>query len=225
MLNYRVVACALVISTVSGLSACKSKPHATSSEQKPNQVQLASSKAPELSDEKSCQDFVQKFYDWRVSLLGDLFCSHSLKGTLASEEEIHEQEEECRVASAYRNAEKLSLNQVLSPKLVHYLKREDAEQAKEEDAGLDFDPYLNTQDPSPKFVVDSVNVKGNRCDAVVHGYDILGKQREKVMPELSKTNGRWTIENFHYEYDGKDGNPPLNNDLIHMIREYVGEVK
>ena len=71
--------------------------------------------------------------------LVDMFCSNSLKGTHASQEAINNQDEECRVASAYRNAEKLSEDRGLSTKLLHYLQRYEAEQAKEEDAGLDFD--------------------------------------------------------------------------------------
>ncbi len=157
-------------------------------------------------------------------MIDDIFCSHSLKGPHASQEAIDAQEEECRIASAYRNAEKLSLDQVLTPRLQHYLKQEEAVQAKEKDAGLDFDPYLNTQDPSPKFVVDDVHVNGNRCDAIVHGYD-QGAQREEVMPELSKTEDRWIIENFHYKFDYNDGKPARGDDLIHLIRQYVGEVK
>ena len=224
MLSYRVIAFALVVSTVLNLSACKSKPHALFSEQESDRLQSASSKVPESSDEYSCRATVQKFYDWRASLNVDMFCSNSLKGTHASQEAINDQEEECRIASAYRNAEKLSLNQVLSPKLVHYLGREEAVQAKEEDPGLDFDPYLNTQDPSPKLIVDSVRVNGNRCDAVVHGSN-QGERREEVMPELSKRNGRWIFENFHYKFDYHNGKPPQDDDLIHMLREYVGEVK
>jgi hypothetical protein len=187
-------------------------------------VQFVNSKAPESPDEKSCRAFVQNFYDWRISLIVDMFCSNSLKGTHASQEAINSQEEECRVASAYRNTVKLSLDQVLSPKLLHYLEREEAVQAKEEDAGLDFDPYLNTQDPSPKFVVDSVRIDSNHCDAIVHGYD-QGEKREEVMPKLSETNGRWIIEDFHYKFNQNDGKPPQNDDLIHMIREYIGELK
>lgn len=224
MLNYRVVICALAVSALLILSACKSKPDTFSSPRKPNQAQSVSSNHPESSDEQSCRVFVQKFYDWQISQMVGGFCSHSLKGTSATQQAIDIEEEECRVASAYRNAEKLDLKQVLSPRLQHYLDRLEAVQAKEQDAGLDFDPFLNTQDPSPKFVVDSVRINRNRCDAIVHGYD-QGEQREEVMPELSKASGHWIIENFHYAIDQNDRRPTANDDLIHMIREYIGEVK
>lgn len=220
MFKHRVVMYALVASTVLNLSACKSK---TQSTQTPNPVQSVDSRVPARSDEESCRTFLQKFYDWRTSLMVDMFCSHLLKGTSATQEAINREEEECRVASAYRGAERLSLNQVLSTELQHYIEREEAVKARDNDPGLDFDPYLNTQDPSPRFVVDSVQISGNRCDAIVHGYD-EGQQREEVMPELSRTGTGWIIKNFHYRFEYEDGKPAQNDDLIHMIRKYVGEV-
>ncbi len=175
-------------------------------------------------DEATCRAFVQKFYDWRVSLLIDMFCPNPLKGTAADQEAIRTADEECKAVSTYRNAEKLSLDQVLSPKLLQYLKREEAMQKKEGDAGLDFDPYLNTQDPSPKYVVGSIRVKDAHCDAVVHGYDQGGRQRDEIMPELAKISGRWYFENFHYHFESEPGQPAQNDDLVHMIREYLGDI-
>jgi hypothetical protein len=119
MHNYRVVTCALVVGTVLDMAACKPKPHAALSEQKSNQVHGVNPKAPDSPDEKSCRVFVQRFYDWRVSLNVDMFCSNSLKGSRASQEAIEAQEEECGIASLNRHAEKLGLNKVLSRKLLH----------------------------------------------------------------------------------------------------------
>ena len=82
---------------------------------------------------------------------------------------------------------------------------------------------MNTQDSSPKFVVNNVRIGGKRCDAIVHGYD-QGEQREQVMPELSKINGRRTIADFRYKFDQNEVKPYQNDDLIYMIREYIGEV-
>ena len=223
MVSSKALALAVVLGTVLNLSACRRNPPSASSEPKPDQIQPASKNGSESPDQKSCRAFVQKFYDWRVSLLIDTFCPNPLKGTAADQEAISRADEECTVVSSYRNAEKLNPSRVLSPRLQHYLKRE-AQAQGPDDPGLDFDPYLNTQDPSPRYLVDSVRVDGNRCDAVVHGYD-EGQQREEVMPELFRANGRWLIENFHYKFNYNDGKPPQDDDLIHMIREYIGEVK
>lgn len=219
MTGYKAAAYAVLLSTALDISACRSKHGVPPVETKP--ANNVSSTKPESPDEKSCHAFVQKFYDWQISQLIGMFCQHALKGSNASQEAIDSEEEQCRVASAYRSAAKLNLHRVLSPELQRYLNQEEAIQAKEEDAGLDFDPFLNTQDPSPQFIVDRVHVSGNRCDAVVHGYD-SGKQREEVMPELSRSSGRWVIVNFHYKVDLGDGKPPFDDDLIHMLREYIG---
>lgn len=223
MFNDRVPAWLIVLCMLWSVPTCKAKSQTPSPESRPNQAQREGQKNSESPDEKSCRVFVQKFYDWRVSLLISMFCPNPLKGTAADQESIDRANQECKVVSEYRNAEKLSLDQVLAPKLRHYLKLEEKAQGND-DPGLDFDPYLNTQDSSPKFVVDNVRITGNRCDAVVHGYDD-GQPREEVMPELSKTNGRWIIENFHYKFDQDGGKPPRVDDLIHMIREYIGEIK
>jgi len=222
-----IIAIFCTLLAVLAISSCrKAHPAAENTVQKQAKAAQTVPVRALSKDEQSCKEFVQKFYNWQVSLLvDDLFCRDSLKGTRASQEAIQEDEEECKVASAFRNAEKLSIEKEVSPKILHYLKLEEDEQKKEEDPGLDFDPYLNTQDPSPKFVVDSVQVNNNRCDALVHGYDIRGQKREEIMPELSKKNGDWIIENFHYKFDMNDGKPPQDDNLIHMLREYLGEEK
>jgi hypothetical protein len=67
--------------------------------------------------------------------------------------------------------------------------------------GLDFDPFLNSQDPSERFVVESVVMKGAGCWVKVRGISKRQAQ-ETVVPEVACTNGRCQFVNFHYEYDG-----------------------
>ena len=70
---------------------------------------------------------------------------------------------------------------------------------KDEIVGLDFDPFLNTQDPSPRYVLGNVTAKDDKCSAEIFG--VTGGKREKdvsVLPELAFTNGHWIFENFHY---------------------------
>ena len=107
--------------------------------------------------------------------------------------------ESCKEAAKLGSVEKMSIEQVLSPKLKKLLDEDQAATAKEDGVGyLDFDPYLASQDPSPKFVVESVQVKNRRCDALVNGIQD-GKKEEKVMPELAKTGEKWRFVNFHYD--------------------------
>lgn len=218
MIQCKVLVSVLIVSLVTGLMGCRPKPSETA--QKPAALKTVDTKNSAMNEDESCRAFVQKFYDWRISQILDLFCAHTLRGTSATQESIDAEEAECRTASAYRNAEQLKATEVLSPALRHYLEMEKREQTKNADAGLDFDPYLNSQDPSPKYVVDHVQVQGNRCDAVVHGSD-QGARREEVMPELSRQNGQWMIENFHYKYDLNDGKGMRDNDLIQMIKDYL----
>ena len=70
----------------------------------------------------------------------------------------------------------------------------------EGDAWLDFDPILNTQDPSYKYAIGHVSVKGNRCWADVYAATKSQRSRSmNVRPELLfDQNGRWRLYDFHY---------------------------
>jgi hypothetical protein len=123
-----------------------------------------------LNRVKSCRDFVQGFYDWYVK------------------------EGQSTFELALKNR-----SSALSPELLHALREDYAAQAKdpEEIVGLDGDPFLNSQDPSERFVVGDAKLVGDKCLAVVRGVS-SGKKREYVEPELVRKNGRWVFVNFHY---------------------------
>jgi Protein of unknown function (DUF3828) len=162
-------------------------------------------------DEQSCQEFVQKFYDWYVFNMHDGWCKQS-----------HDAES-CKEASDFHSVPAMSLKHVQSPSLTRLLDKFKAAQG-EDDPGLDFDYYLNTQDGSGKFEVESVQVKNNQCNAVVNGI-AGGQKRERVLPELVKTDGKWLFVNFYYKFDMGDGKPVDDDDLVHMLKEYIGEEK
>jgi hypothetical protein len=130
-------------------------------------------------DEPSCRDFVQQFYDWYVSRV-----------------ELHLRS---RLAGPPSNDVLRFRPQALSAELLQLLKDDIAAQAKVKDelVGLDFDPFLNSQDVISKFEVASVRVKDGRCNAVVNGIE-GGKKQELVMPELTASGGTWVFINFHY---------------------------
>jgi len=154
--------------------------------------------APQASqpskDEQSCRDFVQQFYDWYLSF-------NTSKGKLPangpSEEDV------------------LRLRpQVLSPDLLRMLK-EDLEASKkspDDVEGLDFDPFRDTQDPSPKIKVERVTAAGGHCNAVVYGIR-GGKKQEKVKPELAQGANGWVFVNFHY-----DSETPKDDNLIDILK-------
>lgn len=126
---------------------------------------------------RSCRVFVQRFYKWYVP--------QALKeGKMSASDR----------ALKYKGS-------AFSPGLLRALK-EDSEaqaEAKGELVGLDFDPFLNTQDPSPQYAVGNVTLKGESCWANVNSVS-SGKNGAKgdVVPELVIHKGHWVFVNFHY---------------------------
>jgi len=124
--------------------------------------------------------FVQNFYDWYENPARS--SADSRVGHLSSEDVIQ-------------------LKPGLFSDVLLNLLQEDREaqaKAKDDIVGLDFDPFFNSQDPSPKFTVQSVHINGDHCRAVVRGVD-AGQLREDVEPELRAEAGRWVFVNFHYD--------------------------
>jgi hypothetical protein len=140
---------------------------------------LCAQDAEQRRSEQSCRNFVQEFYTWYVT-----------------QEIAHEKS---RTAGPPSNEVLRSRPQVLSAELAQALQKESTAQARATDARsvLDFDPFLNSQDPSPKFVVASAALKDGRCRAVVNGI-AYGKRQERVVPELTAEGTSWVFVNFHY---------------------------
>jgi len=152
----------------------------------------------ETEREKSCREFVQSFYDWYESPV-ERDPQHP-SGTLDMDDVIR------------------SRGQVLSGQLYTLLKAErDAQARAHELVGLDFDPFFNSQDPSSKFLVESVDVQLDHCNAVVNGVEGTQK-RELVKPELVAIGESWAFVNFHYHFDFADKHPPQSDDLIHVLK-------
>ncbi|MGO9434537.1 MAG: hypothetical protein ACLP00_09590 [Terracidiphilus sp.] len=111
--------------------------------------------------------------------------------------------------------------QVLSPELLGLLKDDLAASRSnsEEIVGLDWDPFLATQDPSPKFEVENVSLKAGHCFAVVNGIE-HGKRQESVSPELVQSGETWIFVNFHYK-----GQSPQDENLIGTLKHLRDERK
>jgi len=211
---FMIVLCGIV--AVGLFTACK-KHEKTSNDtgQQPNiatQTEAQSTSQHAMNaEEQSCTVFVQNFYDWYV-----------LKGVLDDCNRTHDAES-CKTVASSHVVTTMSLKQALSPKLKGLLDKYEVVQTKNSDVGLDFDEFLNSQDPSPKFEVESVQVKDGHCDAVVNGIQDEQK-RERIGPELVKSEGHWMFVNFHYYSD--DGNKRRSTgDLIRMLKDYFEEMK
>jgi hypothetical protein len=131
----------------------------------------------------SPQFFMQQFYDWYVPLA--LKASAKPAWTLAMSEK----------------------GAIFDPDLARALKTDAEAQDKVvgEIVGLDFDPFLASQDPDRKYVVGSVARKGDRYWADVYGLS-SGKMRARpdVIVELQEKDAKWIIVDFHYPGGGKD---------------------
>ncbi len=143
------------------------------------------------ADERSCRAFVQEFYDWYTPIAAS---------------------EKYRLTVSLRTR-RLSFD----PELWRMLVADDTAQSKaDEIVGLDFDPILNTQDPSSKFVVKRASVKSGRCNAAVVGMN-QGVEDEHVAPELILSNGRWVFVNFHYQ-SWVTGKLERSGDLVRALK-------
>jgi len=131
----------------------------------------------EQDTQEYCRKFVQAFYDWYLS-------KDAASGNLSTPS---------MDAVLKRKAN------VLSPELYRRLKEDSDAQEKcqGEICGLDFDPFLNSQDASLHFKAVIVTRKGSSYWVDVFGIE-SGKRREHVIPELMQENGHWIFMNFHY---------------------------
>ena len=150
---------------------------------------------------QSCRQFAQGFYDWYVP--------NALKKS---------------ESSAWDLALK-GKNSVFSPDLVRALQEDSRAQEKAggDIVGLDFDPFLNTQDPRQKYVLGDVTVNDDSCRVPVHG-ESTGKRIPKpdVTAELRRENGKWLFVNFHYGKSQWSADENLV-DILKKLREDRGQ--
>lgn len=149
-----------------------------------------------VASPKSCQSFVQEFYDWYLP----------------------------KARSLDINSLDLALRQrasVFSARLIDAVKAVEADAARERDAGLDFDWILNTQDPGdpgePGYVARDATVSAATCRIDVYRQMSPGKVEKEVVPELEFEHGRWRFVNFHYP----DSTAAENENLLSLTSAYL----
>ena len=137
--------------------------------------------------EASCRSFVQGFYNWHVTHGTNFEKTLKLKRSLLSAE----------------------LGSALAADLAASSKHPD------EIVGLDFDPFVNAQDPSPRYRVGQTALKEGSCFAQVYGVPSEDKNaKPDVTAELRLEKGAWKFVNFHYG----SGNGPENENLLAILR-------
>lgn len=141
----------------------------------------------------SVRTFVQGFYDWYAPRLA-----------------------KDKNGSVYPRALKEKAS-AFSPDLLHALKEDLAAQSKSKDeiVGLDFDPFLNSQDPAPIFKVGKITQGRDSYHVDVHAVS-NGKPEPKpsVTAIVVNQKGQWIFADFHY---------PEGENLLHLLRQYKND--
>jgi hypothetical protein len=93
---------------------------------------------------------------------------------------------------------------LFEPSLADALKADAAAQAKVEGeiVGLDFDPFLGSQDPGPRF-------EARRAAAIPGGqrvevFDLTSPAKPMVLVDVAPKAGSWIVTDFHYRDVGDD---------------------
>ena len=146
------------------------------------------------ANEQSCREFVQKFYDgyWNQYLPRLKEKNFSLPGT---------------------EAVLRAKPPVLSQELIDLIVKDEKESKASDEVGrLDFDPFLNSQDPQGRYLVSKTEVSDAGCKATL--------SRAHVVADLKVSGGSWIFVNFHYSYytpAGKKDAPDA--DLLQILKE------
>jgi len=76
--------------------------------------------------------------------------------------------------------------------------------AEGEIVGIDFDPFLNTQDPGDRYEVRGCEKRGEHYFVNIYRVRPGGLgQRPDVIAELYRAGGKWQFVDFHYPEGGR----------------------
>lgn len=126
--------------------------------------------------QKSLRDFVQNFYDWYTPKAEGN--SAEPAWNLALKEKYY----------------------CFSKVLAHRLQDDSDAQAKAQGdiVGLDFDPFLNSQDPEGRYSVGTIVKKGGNYLVQIEVDSSAKDGSYIVAAELIHADGRWQFVNFYY---------------------------
>src|SRR5690348_1526632 len=146
--------------------------------------------APQSPQSLSCQRFAQHFYDWYVP-----FTQKDLPTPAFDVALQHE-------PTAF------------SPSLVRALSIDSRAQAPASDiVGLDFDPFLGTQDPADHYEARHATQEDGTCSVEIwraSPTDTAPKMdKPEAVAQLKQQNHRWQFVNFRYAVGGPD--------LVHLL--------
>lgn len=156
----------------------------------------------------SCQKFVQEFYDWYLKISGDI--------------KIPPAEFAVRKRPYFFD---LRLRQELENDYAAQRRLAPSEGI----SGVDFDPFLGTQDPGPKYMTKNCRLEKNVCFAEVSAFtpEPLRKGHADVIAELRFKDNRWQFFDF-YLYSDSTSTGAVRVSLLKELsffREMRGEGK
>jgi hypothetical protein len=98
-----------------------------------------------------------------------------------------------------------------STELASLLQKARREQAQTKGAisGLDFDPFLSTQDPDDHYNVGNIVKKGESYWVSIYGGSAERSRPPALVAEVKRADGRWRFTNFRY---------PSGKDLVSLLR-------
>lgn len=210
-----VISCA-VLAMVS-ISSCRKEPpvdkttrqqpsdvaHMEPERGKPAIVAQLEPKRPLSKEERSCQKFVQEFYDWY---------------TAPAKMDKKNPDRDLNMDDVLQYKP-----QLLDKGLFALIKSDWDCVAKEQGiCDLDFDPFFGSQDPSQKYLVKDVHLKDNRCRVpMMEERDGVLQTTPSVEAELERQTDHWVIYNFYYNnYPDKDGKSVDLRSLFKQWAEY-----
>lgn len=101
-----------------------------------------------------------------------------------------------------------------STEMASLLRKEIREQAqtKGEISGLDFDPFLSTQDPDDHYNVGGVVKKDDSYWVSIYGGPAERSQPPALVVEVRRVDDRWQFTNFRY---------PNGKDLVSLLKVFT----
>jgi hypothetical protein len=144
--------------------------------------------------DKACREFVGTFYAWYLA-----------KAVMESRGPAW------NLALRYRRY-------IFSSDLFRQLSEDSEAQRKagRDIVGLDFDPFLNTQDRGERYIVEKTTIRDGTCWADVYGvWDGKESSTPNVRPKLVRKGGPWIFVNFYYP----DPSKPKPWDLLSELKE------
>jgi len=149
--------------------------------------------ASKPQDSSSCRRFVQQYYDWYVPLIQQTRNGRAWDVALQ------------------RKAE------VFDPALLRALKAdsEAAARATDDIVGLDFDPFVGSQDAANHYEARRVTWRDNKCSVEVWNAPSTAaaakSEKPDVIADLALDRGHWRFLNFRY--------PDVNDDLVNVLAQ------